>query len=101
MFLSLNPPYAPLSSNSIGRITKNLLQKMDVPVNIFGAHSTRGAAVKMYKSLVFSSETVCELGCWKNTEAFSKHYLRLGAAVTAEKILSKKMCAQSPILSQC
>ena len=49
VFLAVTPPFAPLTANSIGRITKNILMKLGIPVNIFVAHSTRGAAVKMYK----------------------------------------------------
>jgi hypothetical protein len=70
MFLAVTPPFAPLTANSIGRITKNILLQLGIPMAVFGAHSTRGAAVKMYKSLGLTSEVVCELGCWKNSEAF-------------------------------
>jgi hypothetical protein len=96
VFLSLHPPYRPLSANSIGRITKNFLSNNQIPTNVFGAHSTRGAAVKMYKSLGLSSEMVCELGAWKNFEAFSKHYLRIGAALSAGKILSQQLVHRVP-----
>ena len=61
---------------------------MGVPIKIFGPHSTRGAGVKFYKSLGLSSEQVCELGQWKNSTAFATHYLRLGAAESAEKLLN-------------
>ena len=101
VFLAVTPPFAPLTSNSIGRITKNILLHMGIPVTIFGAHSTRGAAVKMYKSLGLTSEVVCELGCWKNAEAFSKHYLRVGAVETANTIVTNFFLAQSPILEKC
>ena len=88
LFCSLVPPYKPLSANSLGRITKNLLKKLGVPMEVFGPHSTRGAGVKFYKDLGLSSEQVCELGQWKNAGAFTTHYLRLGAAETAERILN-------------
>ena len=99
MFLSLKPPFKPLSANSIGRITKQLLEKMGVPVSLFGAHSTRGAAVKMFKKLGLSSEIVCELGQWKNTEAFAKHYLRIGAAQVAGSVLAQKLVHRVPSCS--
>ena len=75
VFLSLQPPHKPLFANSIGRITRQLLLKMDVPMSVFGPHSTRGAAVKMFEKFGLSSEVVCELGQWKNTEALEKNYL--------------------------
>jgi len=94
MFLALTPPFASLTANSIGRITKNIFTSSGVPTSFFIAHSTRGAAVKMFKSLGLDSEIVCELGGWKDTDAFTKHYLRLGRFISI-------FCAQSPILEKC
>ena len=98
LFCSLVPPYKPLSANSLGRITKNLLKKLGVPMEVFGPHSTRGAGVKFYKDLEPSSEQVCGLGQWKNAGAFTTHYLRLGAAETAEKFCPHFWCTQSHLL---
>ena len=84
---SLKPPFAPLSSDRIASITKNLLKKFGVPTAVWTAHSTRGASVQFYKNLGLTSEEVCELGQWKNTQAFTQHYLRLGAhRVASQKI---------------
>ena len=46
---SLKPPFAPLSANTIGSITKALLDKLGVPMGAFGPHSTRGAGVAFDK----------------------------------------------------
>ena len=35
-----------------------------------------------------SAEEVCEIGQWKNTEAFSKHYQRLGASEKANSMIN-------------
>jgi hypothetical protein len=96
VFLSLHPPFKALSANSIGRITKKLLAQLGVPVSVFGPHSTRGAGVKMLKDFGLPSEVVCELGSWKNSEAFSKHYLRLGAAKTVANVLVQKFVHKVP-----
>ena len=96
MFLSLTPPYKALTANSVGRITKILLHSLGVPMSVFGPHSTRGAGVKMFKKFGLSSETVCELGSWKNTEAFAKHYLRIGAAKAASSVLSQRLVHTVP-----
>jgi len=96
VFLSLTPPFQPLSANSIGRITRTLLCQLGVPVSVFGPHSTRGAGVRMFKNLGLASEVVCELGAWKNTEAFAKHYLRIGAAQVAGSVLSQKLVHSVP-----
>ena len=42
----------------------------------------------MYKKLGLTSEEVCEVGKWKNVNAFTAHYSRLGASTRASgKIL--------------
>ena len=48
LFLSQIKPYKPLSADTLGSLTKKLLQGMGLP-NTWGAHSTRGAAVAFYK----------------------------------------------------
>ena len=43
----------------------------------------------MYKSLGLSTEHVCELGKWKNFQAFSNHYMRLDSSTVAGGVLAK------------
>ena len=52
-----------------------------------GAHSTRGAGVRLLKALGLSSEHVAVIGHWKNVEAFTKHYLRIGAAEEVGRVV--------------
>ena len=85
----LRPPFAPLTSNSIGSLTRRMLHLLGLPPGAWGPHSTRGAGVLMYKTLGLSSEEVCEIGKWKNTGAFSSHYLRLGAPQQAGRRLER------------
>ncbi len=68
--LSLVPPYKPLSSDTIGSITKRILESHGVNPKFWGAHSTGGAGVGLIISLGLSSEEVCEIGKWKGVEAF-------------------------------
>ena len=89
LFHTITRPRKPLTANSIGRITKEILEQKGIPTNVFGPHSTRGAAVKMYKAMGLSSEQVCELGQWKNTAAFTEHYLRMDAAMAAKRRLEE------------
>ena len=49
LLVSLGAPYTPLSSNTIGSITKRLLGTYGIDTLAFAAHSTRGAGVAMYK----------------------------------------------------
>ena len=94
---SLSPPYAPLSANSVGRITKNALSRMGVPIKVFGPHSTRGAGVKFFKSLGLTSEEVCEIGKWKNPQTFTANYLRLGAVDRLASALGGRVRTASPV----
>ena len=80
---ALHRPFKPLTADKIAPITKALLTEMGVPMHLWGAHSTRGAGVLFYKKLGLSLEEVCEIGQWKNTQAFTSHYLRLGAPAKA------------------
>ena len=81
------PPHKPLCANSIGSLTKGALQKLGIDTTFWKPHSTRGAGVTMFKRLGMSSEEVCEVGKWKNVNAFNSHYVRLGASdVVGEKI---------------
>ena len=84
---ALKAPFAPLQANNVGSLTRELLKGLGVDVSHWTPHSTRGAGVAMYKKLGLSSEEVCKVGKWKNVQAFSTHYLRLGAAAHASEKL--------------
>ena len=43
----------------------------------------------MFKHLGLASEQVCQLGRWKNAQAFTAHYLRLNAAQEAGSLVEK------------
>ena len=87
VFISLHPPYKPLSANCIGSLTRHGLDQLGIDTKIWKPHSTRGAGVTMLKHLGMTSEEVCEVGKWKNVGAFTSHYLRLGASqVLGQKI---------------
>ena len=58
---ALQQPFAPLKSNTVGSITGRHLVECGVNTKVWGPHSTRGAAVTMYKKLGLSSEEVCEI----------------------------------------
>ena len=66
LLLSLHPPYRGLSSDAINGITKRFLAALGLDMTHWGAHSTRGAGVRLYKQRGLQPEEVCELGQWKN-----------------------------------
>ena len=73
LLVSLKRPFKPLSANTVGSLTKEILSKYGIPTQVWGAHSTRGAGVLLYKRLGLTSVEVCEIGKWKNVQAFSAH----------------------------
>ena len=79
LLLSLKKPFKPLSSGTIATITSNVMKSFDISPKFWGAHSTRGAGVAFYRRLGLSAEEVCEIGKWKDVNAFTTHYQRLDA----------------------
>ena len=55
------------------------MKSFDISPKFWGAHSTRGAGVAFYRRLGLSAEEVCEIGKWKDVNAFTTHYQRLDA----------------------
>ena len=87
---ALTPPFAPLSANRVGSLTRAILRDWGIP-HQFGPHSTRGAGVFLYKSWGLSSEHVCEVGRWKDHQAFRSHYLRLQATETVADAIRDRL----------
>jgi hypothetical protein len=79
VFRSLKAPFAPLSPNTIGSVTKNIFPLHGIDCKVWSPHSTRGAGVRLFHDMGLPSPVVCELGAWKNVETFTKHYSRLNA----------------------
>ena len=88
VFRALSAPYSALSADRIASLTKRLLEYFGVYTQFWGPHSTRGAGVQFYKKLGLTSDQVCEIGQWKNVEAFTHHYLRVGAHDSAAQYLA-------------
>ena len=88
LFVSLQSPVKPLSADTLGALTKKILQKYGVPPD-FAPHSTRGAGVQFFKRQGLSSEEVCQIGQWRDVQSFASHYLRLNAAEKAGVTVGK------------
>ena len=99
VFVALKPPFVPLKANSIGSLTRTGLSALGIDTSVWKPHSTRGAGVAMMKNLGMSSEAVCEIGKWKNVNAFTSHYLRLNASQTLSTKISDLLHKVSPLRS--
>ena len=68
----------------------------------FGAHSTRGAGLDLFRQLGLSAEQSAEGGSWANLTAFNSHYSRLGAKDFLAKALQSRLSSvHSPSSSWC
>ena len=80
VLIGLVRPYKPLTVSRISSLTKIVLARHGIDISVFKAHNTRGALLDAQHDMDLHSEVSCEVGGWKNSEAFDKHYKRLGAA---------------------
>jgi hypothetical protein len=87
VLLSLIPPFKPITADTVGSITKKVLERFGISTKIWGAHSTRGAGVGLMRRLGLTADEVCEIGKWKAVDAFCAHYQRLGAQERLEQKL--------------
>ena len=74
LFISLNPPHKAVGKSTIARWIKASLKDSGVDVNVFTAHSTRGAAA----SKAFESGVPCEAilaaADWRRQSTFHRFY---------------------------
>ena len=96
-FAVSNPPTSLCSR--IESLTKAVMAKHGVPTRFWGPHSTRRAGVRLYHQLGLSVEQVCEIGRWKNLQAFTNHYLRVDSSEAVSSALSNLVHNVSPMES--
>ena len=66
----------PVASSSIARWIKQILQKSDVDVSQYTAHSTRGTATTTAAKAGISTQEIMERAGWSNQSTFEKFYHR-------------------------
>ena len=82
LFISLNKPHKGVTSSSLARWIKDILQDCGVNTSVFKAHSTRSAAT--YKAFLHAASIteILKLANWSNEKAFIKYYNRCVASDT-------------------
>lgn len=76
LLLNYNKPHKPVSTETIGRWLKEVLNKAGIDINKFSAHSTRSASVSAAKTMNISVKTILDTAGWASSEAFAKFYDR-------------------------
>ena len=77
LFLSFIKPYNPISTATVARWIKSVLQSAGIDTSVFKAHSVRGAATThAYITGVPISE-ILKMADWSSERTLRKHYLRV------------------------
>nr|CAH7717093.1 unnamed protein product [Callosobruchus chinensis] len=92
LFISITKPYKEISTQTLGRWVKNILEKSGVDTNKFSAHSTRHASTSAANRKGVNFGTIRLSAGWsKNSEMFARVYNRplVSDISFAEAVLSK------------
>ena len=74
LLISYQKPHKPVSTDTIARWLKTVLEKAGTDTNIFHAHSTRAASTSAAKTAKLSVNTIMDAAGWTNALTFSKFY---------------------------
>lgn len=79
LFVSVNAPHRAVSSATVARWLKLVLERCGVDISIYSAHSVRGAAVSKAQ-VSLPAETLMKCGRWSCEGTFTRYYLRVDNA---------------------
>jgi len=72
LFLSFQAPHKPVSSATIGRWLKDITKEAGIDVDIFKAHSTRGAASSAARDRGVSIQEILQTADWTGETTFNR-----------------------------
>ena len=76
LLLGLKAPHRAVGASTVARWIKEVLACSGIDVNLFTAHSSRGAAASKAFASGIPVERILEAGGWANESVFSRHYQR-------------------------
>ena len=76
LFLALKKPHRPVSSATLSRWLKEVIQLAGIKEDIFKGHSVRGASTSAAKRAGLSIGTILSMADWTNTSTFNKFYYK-------------------------
>lgn len=76
LFISINIPHKPVTSETLSRWLKTVLREAGIDTNIFKGHSTRAAASSNLFRKDEKIEAIMGRAGWKNCETFFKFYYK-------------------------
>ena len=90
LFVALVKPHNPVSSSTIARWLKGMLQQAGVDISIFGAHSVRGASSSSAVAAGMTTSDILQAADWSSESVFRKFYYRpTGNVAYGQAVLSR------------
>ena len=74
LLISYQKPHNPVSTETIGKWLKAVLQKSGIDINVFGAHSTRAASTSAAKAANVPIGLIMDAAGWTTASTFGKFY---------------------------
>jgi hypothetical protein len=76
LVLGLKAPHKSVGTSTVARWIKEVLTNSGIDVNLFSAHSTRGAAASKAFASEIPVERILKAGNWATESVFSRQYQR-------------------------
>ena len=76
LFLAVKKAHKPVSSATISRWLKDIIQKAGINHDIFKGHSVRGASTSAAKCAGLSISTILSMADWTSSSKFNKFYYK-------------------------
>ena len=74
LFITTTPPFKGVSTQTLGRWTKELLSRAGINTDLFKAHSVRGASTSKLSQLKVPVKEIMEKAAWSTECTFRKFY---------------------------
>ena len=74
LFLSYHSPYKPVSSDTIARWCKHMMERAGIDINKYCSHSSRSAASSFARSRGISLKMIADSAGWSSERTFAAYY---------------------------
>ncbi len=90
LFIGCVKPHKPVTSSTISRWIRNLMQASGIDISIFKSHSTRAASTSAATSLGVTVKDIMKTANWTSESTFKKFYLKPISSEFGNSVLSGK-----------
>ena len=74
LFISYQKPHDSVTTDTVGRWLRKVLENSGLDVRKYGAHSTRAASTSAAKTVNISIQSIMNVAGWSNAETFRTFY---------------------------